>query len=120
MAPNRSGHIATVGYEMYCQLLEESVRQLKHEPKPILPEAHVDIGLTAFIPKTYVPADRQRMGRYRRLTRCEDLETVDALQKDTIDAFGEPPRVMVSALCTDRNAPPRGPFRDRQDHQASA
>jgi transcription-repair coupling factor (superfamily II helicase) len=95
LGPEQSGHIATVGYEMYCQLLEESVRQLKHEPKPVLPEAHVDIGLTAFIPKTYVPADRQRMDLYRRLTRCEDLATVDALQKDTIDAFGEPPRVMV-------------------------
>lgn len=95
LGPEQSGHIATVGYEMYCQLLEESVRQLKHQPKPVLPEAHVDIGLTAFIPKTYVPADRQRMDLYRRLTRCEDLATVDALQKDTIDAFGEPPRVMV-------------------------
>jgi transcription-repair coupling factor (superfamily II helicase) len=95
LGPEQSGHIATVGYEMYCQLLEESVRQLKHEPKPVLPEAHVDIGLTAFIPKSYIPADRQRMDVYRRLTRCENLETVDALQKDTIDAFGEPPRVMV-------------------------
>ena len=59
---------------------------IKHQPKPVLPEAHVDIGLTAFIPKTYIPADRQRMDIYRRLTRCQDLETVDALQKDTIDA----------------------------------
>jgi transcription-repair coupling factor (superfamily II helicase) len=92
LGPEQSGHIATVGYEMYCQLLEESVRQLKNQPKPVLPEAHVDIGLTAFIPKQYIPADRQRMDVYRRLTRCMDLETVVALQKDMVDAFGEPPR----------------------------
>jgi transcription-repair coupling factor (superfamily II helicase) len=95
LGPEQSGHIATVGYEMYCQLLEESVRQLKNQPKPVLPEAHVDIGLTAFIPKTYIPADRQRMDVYRRLTRCQDLETVESLQKDMIDAFGEPPRQVV-------------------------
>jgi transcription-repair coupling factor (superfamily II helicase) len=95
LGPEQSGHIATVGYEMYCQLLEESVRQLKNQPKPILPEAHVDIGLTAFIPKSYIPADRQRMDVYRRLTRCQELETVEALQKDMIDAFGEPPRHVV-------------------------
>jgi transcription-repair coupling factor (superfamily II helicase) len=95
LGPEQSGHIATVGYEMYCQLLEESVRQIKNQPKPILPEAHVDIGLTAFIPKSYIPADRQRMDVYRRLTRCQELETVEALQKDMIDAFGEPPRHVV-------------------------
>jgi transcription-repair coupling factor (superfamily II helicase) len=95
LGPEQSGHIATVGYEMYCQLLEESVRQLKNQPKPVLPEAHVDIGLTAFIPKTYIPADRQRMDVYRRLTRCQELETVESLQKDMIDAFGEPPRQVV-------------------------
>jgi hypothetical protein len=58
----------------------------------------VDIGLTAFIPKSYIPADRQRMDVYRRLTRCQELETVEALQKDMIDAFGEPPRHVV-LLC---------------------
>jgi transcription-repair coupling factor (superfamily II helicase) len=95
LGPEQSGHIATVGYEMYCQLLEEAVRQLKNAPKPVLPEAHVDIGLTAFIPKTYIPADRQRMDVYRRLTRCTDLANVEALQKDMLDAFGEPPRQVV-------------------------
>ena len=95
LGPEQSGHIATVGYEMYCQLLEESVRQLKKQPKPVLPEAHVDIGLTAFIPKTYIAADRQRMDVYRRLTRCQKLETVDALQKDLVDAFGELPRQVI-------------------------
>ncbi len=92
LGPEQSGHIATVGYEMYCQLLEEATRQLKNEPKPSTPEAHVDIGISAFIPKQYIPADRQRMDVYRRLTRCSSLEMLDALQRDIRDAFGEPPR----------------------------
>jgi len=92
LGPEQSGHIAAVGYEMYCQLLEEATRQIKHEAKPIQPEAHMDIGLTAFLPKSYIPADRSRMDIYRRLTRCTSLEMLAGLEKDEKDAFGEPPR----------------------------
>ncbi|CAA9376777.1 MAG: Transcription-repair coupling factor, partial [uncultured Phycisphaerae bacterium] len=92
LGPEQSGHIATVGYEMYCNLLEEATRQLKKEPKATRPEAHVELGVTAYIPKTYIPGDRQRMDVYRRLTRCESLAMLAELEKDVRDAFGEPPR----------------------------
>ncbi len=95
LGPEQSGHIAAVGYEMYCQLLEEACRQLKEEPSPRRPEAHVEIGLNAFLPRQYIPADRQRMDMYRRLTRCDSVETLRALQQDAIDAFGEIPRPAV-------------------------
>ncbi len=95
LGAEQSGHIAAVGYEMYCQLLEEATRQLKNEPKLIRPEAHVDIGLSAFIPRQYVPGDRQRMDLYRRLSRCTSLEMVAELQQDMVDAFGEQPRPLV-------------------------
>ena len=95
LGAEQSGHIATVGYEMYCQLLEEAVHQLKHNRKIVRPEAHVDIGATAILPKTYIVNDRQRMDVYRRLTRCADVDTVVALQKDVIDAYGEMPRQAV-------------------------
>ncbi|HET6250924.1 MAG TPA: transcription-repair coupling factor [Tepidisphaeraceae bacterium] len=95
LGPEQSGHIATVGYEMYCQLLEEATRQLKNEPKAAAPEAHVDINITAFLPKTYIPGDRQRMDLYRRLTRCSDLDMLQMLEQDMQDAFGEPPRQAI-------------------------
>jgi transcription-repair coupling factor (superfamily II helicase) len=95
LGPEQSGHIATVGYEMYCQLLEEATRQLKNEPKAASPEAHVDLGITAFLPKTYIAGDRQRMDLYRRLTRCSDLDMLQMLEQDMQDAFGEPPRQAI-------------------------
>jgi transcription-repair coupling factor (superfamily II helicase) len=98
LGPEQSGHIATVGYEMYCQLLEEATRQLKNQPKPARPEAHVDIGVSALVPKQWIPADRQRMDVYRRLTRCESLEMLNLLEQDLKDAFGEPPRPAVLLL----------------------
>jgi transcription-repair coupling factor (superfamily II helicase) len=98
LGPEQSGHIATVGYEMYCQLLEDATRQLKNEPKPQRPEAHVDIGVSALLPKNWIAADRQRMDVYRRLTRCDSLDMLNMLEQDMKDAFGEPPRSAVILL----------------------
>jgi transcription-repair coupling factor (superfamily II helicase) len=95
LGPEQSGHIATVGYEMYCQLLEDATRQLKNEPKPRRPDAHVDIGVSAFIPKSWIAGDRQRMDAYRRISRCSSLEMLEELMADLKDAFGEPPKPMM-------------------------
>jgi transcription-repair coupling factor (superfamily II helicase) len=56
LGPEQSGHIATVGYEMYCQLLEEATRQIKNQPKPNRPEAHVDLGMSAYLRRPGSPA----------------------------------------------------------------
>ena len=102
LGPEQSGHIATVGYEMYCQLLEEATRELKNQPKPARPEAHVEIGLTASIPRTYMDNDAQRLDVYRRISRCGDLDTIVQLQNDIADAYGELPRpVMILFALTE-------------------
>ncbi len=98
LGPEQSGHIATVGYEMYCQLLEEAVRQLKNAPRATTPEAHVDIGVSAFLPKTWIAGDRQRMDLYRRMTRCTSVDMLNLLEADLKDAFGEPPRQAILLL----------------------
>jgi transcription-repair coupling factor (superfamily II helicase) len=85
---------------MYCQLLEEATRQLKNEPRPSRPEAHVEIGVSALVPKSWIATDRQRMDVYRRLTRCTSLDMLNLLEQDLKDAYGEPPRpaVLLMAL----------------------
>ena len=70
LGPEQSGHIATVGYEMYCQLLEEATRQLKNEPKPAKPEAHVDIGVSA--PGSQA-MDRRRPPAHGRLSATDPM-----------------------------------------------
>ncbi len=102
LGPEQSGHIAAVGYEMYCQLLEEATHQLKTGKKIAKPEANVELGITAFIPKSYIAADRQRMDVYRRISRCSSIDMVRELTKDITDAFGEPSReVMVLLALTE-------------------
>jgi len=97
LGPEQSGHIAAVGYEMYCQLLEEAVKRIKNEPIHKPKEVNVEIGAAAILPKSYVDSERQRMDLYRRLSRAHNVEMLEALGKDVIDAFGPMPKA-VEAL----------------------
>ena len=60
-----------------------------------MPEAPVDIGVSAFLPKQGIAGDRQRMDVYRRLTRCNSVDMLNLLENDVKDAFGELPRQAI-------------------------
>jgi transcription-repair coupling factor (superfamily II helicase) len=92
LGAEQSGHISAVGYEMYCQLLEEAVKKIKNEPIEKPKEVNVDIGISGVLPRSYVDSDRQRMDLYRRLSRCHSIEALEALTKDLTDAFGPMPK----------------------------
>jgi transcription-repair coupling factor (superfamily II helicase) len=94
LGAEQSGHIATVGYELYCQLLEEAVNRLRGQQRPARRDAHVELGLDAYIPKSYVPSDRQRMEVYRQLGRCGAREDIEQLRTDLADAYGPIPPVV--------------------------
>jgi transcription-repair coupling factor (superfamily II helicase) len=94
LGPEQSGHIAAVGYEMYCQLLEDAVKRVKNEVVVKPKEVNVDIGVSGVLPKTYVDSEKQRMDLYRRLSRASSLEILEALSKDVVDAFGPMPKTV--------------------------
>ena len=94
LGAEQSGHIAVVGYELYCQLLEEAVNRLRGQQRPARRDAHVELGLDAYIPKSYVPSDRQRMEVYRQLGRCGAREDIEQLRTDLADAYGPIPPVV--------------------------
>jgi transcription-repair coupling factor (superfamily II helicase) len=98
LGPEQSGHIEAVGYEMYCQLLEQAVRGLKNEPAPAYRPVNLDLGLSATIPRGYVRADRQRMEIYKRLTGCRTIAELEVLRNDVRDAFGPPPDAVETLL----------------------
>ncbi len=98
LGPEQSGHIATVGYEMYCRLLEDSVRALRNERVERTVETTVEIGVAGSVPKAYVPSDRRRMEVYRRLGVVETAEGVEQLETDLTQAYGEPPKSTKALL----------------------
>jgi len=91
LGTQQSGHISTIGYELYCQLLEKAVRQLKHMPEKMSIGVEVDLPIAAFLPEDYVPDRRQKIDIYRRLTRLDKFGQIDELKEELIDRFGPLP-----------------------------
>ena len=90
----QSGHIAAVGYEMYCDLLDKVVRKLKKIPMKETVDVDIDLPVTAYIPHTYVPDMRAKIDLYRRLTRVVTEADVDDFAAELEDRFGKiPPQV---------------------------
>jgi transcription-repair coupling factor (superfamily II helicase) len=96
LGPEQSGHIAAVGYEMYCQLLEGAVHELKNEPPPPKPSAtSVEIGVVGTIPRTYIPSDQRRLEAYRRIATAASKADLDKVKADLVAAYGDPPKPTV-------------------------
>jgi transcription-repair coupling factor (superfamily II helicase) len=98
LGAEQSGHIEAVGYEMYCQLLEQSVRRLRNEPAEPFKPVNLELGVSASIPRSYIRSERQRMDVYRRLTSCQSPQELTILHDDLRDAFGQPPEEVRTLL----------------------
>ena len=88
LGAQQSGHINTVGYELFCKLLSDTVKRLKNEPVEQLPMTVIDLGFSTYIPKDYIPSDRQRMGVYRQIASAKTVEDLQRLQSELEDLFG--------------------------------
>jgi transcription-repair coupling factor (superfamily II helicase) len=91
LGTQQSGHIAAVGYELYCQLLENAVRTLQKKPPKISLEVDIDLPGQAYLPDDYVPDMRLKIDLYRRLNRVEAYQQLDDLRGELRDRFGPPP-----------------------------
>ena len=100
LGTEQSGHIAAVGYEMYCQLLENAVRQLKHQPPKVAVEVNVDLPWPAYLPKDYVPGQKLRIEVYRRLARLRDPDKLADFRQELRDRYGPPPEPVEWLLRT--------------------
>ncbi|MFN9375357.1 MAG: TRCF domain-containing protein, partial [Planctomycetaceae bacterium] len=92
LGTEQSGHIAAVGYELYCQLLESAVRALKKEPVRELAQVAIDLPIEAFLPSNYVPEGRPKIEVYRRFSRIQTAEELHDLELELVDRFGPLPK----------------------------
>jgi transcription-repair coupling factor (superfamily II helicase) len=88
----QSGHLAEVGYELYLQLLEQSILEFKGEAREEpLPDPEIRLPVAAYLPEDYVPDIQQRLALYRRLSDRLTPETVQELEEELLDRFGPLP-----------------------------
>ena len=98
LGTEQSGHISAVGYELYCQLLENAVRRLKNEPSRQQPHVAIDLPTSAFLPNSFVPPGRQKIEIYRRLSNLASLAEVDEFTDELNDRFGTVPEEAMRLL----------------------
>ena len=91
LGTEQSGHIASVGYELYCQLLETAVRDLRRLPTKIKMDVDIDLPIEAYLPDSYVTENKQKVDLYRRLSKVESFDQVKALRAELRDRFGKMP-----------------------------
>jgi transcription-repair coupling factor (superfamily II helicase) len=98
LGTQQSGHIATVGYELYCQLLEHAVRTLQKMPPKLSLDVDINLPGDAFLPADYVDDMRLKIDLYRRLTRVSTFDELGDFRSELVDRFGEPPPPTVRLL----------------------
>jgi len=91
LGAQQSGHIATVGYEMYCQLLEQAAKRLRNESDVQPVKTHIELPLAGRLPKRYIASEKFRLEAYRRLSRCVTMKELETVGQNLTDAYGDPP-----------------------------
>ena len=100
LGPEQSGHVAAVGYELFCGLLEDAVRRAKGLEVEEEFETVVELGVSAYLPRDYAPGDRQRMTVYRMISRARTIELLQEVRQDVVDMLGKlaPPAELLFDL----------------------
>ena len=101
LGTEQSGHMLSIGYELYCKLVAEAVAELQGEAapdKPLDSDTAVELGVSAFLPEYYVSDELTRLDMYKRIasvaTNDDRIEVFDEL----VDRFGDPPQEVENLL----------------------
>ena len=97
LGSEQSGHMASVGYDMYLKLLDEAVLEEKGEA-PKEPDCTADLNVTANVDKNYVARGEERMDLYRRMAAIRTEEDADDLLDEIVDRYGEPPKGVLNLI----------------------
>jgi transcription-repair coupling factor (superfamily II helicase) len=87
----QSGHIEAIGFELYTQMLERAVREMKGEAAPDEAETQLNLGLNIRIPGDYIPEENQRLQMYKRVARVETESQLGDVGAELEDRYGPPP-----------------------------
>ncbi len=97
LGSEQSGHMMSVGYDMYLKLLDEAVLEERGEA-PKEPDCTADLNVTANVDQEYVARGEERMDLYRRMAAIRNQEDADDLLDEIVDRYGEPPKGVINLV----------------------
>ena len=98
LGESQSGHMAAVGYDLYCKMLNEAVSQLKGKKEEEDYATTIDLDIDAFIPESYIKNEYQKLDIYKRIATIETEEEMDDMTEELIDRFGDLPKKVQQLL----------------------
>ena len=98
LGPEQHGHLATVGYDMYCKLMEETLNEVQGRQTSRELETRVDLRVDAFLPSDYVSEEKQRMEMYKRIASVVTDEDRADVTDELIDRYGNLPPAAEALL----------------------
>jgi len=98
LGAEQSGHMEAVGYDLYCKMLHEAVKEAKGDVVEEKFDTSIDIHTNAYIPPTYVANEMQKLDIYKRIAGIETEDEAEEMLEELIDRFGEPPKSVQNLL----------------------
>jgi transcription-repair coupling factor (superfamily II helicase) len=99
LGPEQHGHMESVGYDMYCKLLDEAVRELKGEE--LLDEdteLSIDLNISAYIDDDYISSENQKIGMYKKIASIQEKQDVMDVEDELIDRYGDIPKPVSNLI----------------------
>ena len=96
------GHMNAVGYDLYCKMLSEAVKEAKGIRTMDDFETTIDLNIDAFIPDSYIGNEFQKLDIYKRIAGIESQQEYDDMLEELIDRFGEPTKAVLNLLAIAR------------------
>lgn len=98
LGTQQHGHMAAVGYDLYCQMLEEAVKELTGDEKEEYIETTVEISINAYIPDDYIEDEVQKIETYKKIASIENMDEKMDIEEELVDRFGDIPKPLENLI----------------------
>ena len=98
LGAEQHGHMEAVGYDLYCKMLNEAVKEAKGIQTKENFDTSIDVDIDAYIPMGYIPNEFQKLDTYKRIAGIETEEEAEEMLEELIDRFGDPPKSVENLL----------------------
>ncbi len=98
LGAEQHGHMEAVGYDLYCKMLNEAVKEAKGIAVEENFDTSIDVDIDAYIPMGYIPNEFQKLDIYKRIAGIETEEEAEEMTEELIDRFGDPPKSVENLL----------------------
>lgn len=102
LGPEQHGFIISVGFDLYCQLMEETIKELKGEKTDPEPEPSIELAIDAYISDGYILDPKQKIEAYQRIMAIREPRDAGDVEEELTDRYGNLPRSVVNLLAVAR------------------